>query len=179
MGQLQQAGEITLRKFTADDIGGIMAWAGDDEVMVTTPMATLQSDEDARRYYDATIAKHPWYRAICVDGEVAGAVYVTPAAATGVHAVRADLSYAIAQAYWGRGITTRATALAMATAVRELRLARVQAYALDTNLASQRVLAKCGFVREGLLRNFINLRGALRSVYVHSRIFNLDGGNDD
>jgi RimJ/RimL family protein N-acetyltransferase len=178
MGQLQQAGEITLRKFTADDIGGIMAWAGDDQVMVTTPNPTLQSDEDARRYYDATIAKHPWYRAICVDGEVAGAVYVTPAAAAGAHAVRGDLSYAIAQPYWGRGITTRASALAMATAPRDLRLARVQAYALDTNLPSQRVLEKCGFAREGLLRNFVHIRGAIRSVYVYSLLFDLDGKDD-
>lgn len=178
MGQLQKAGEITLRRFTEDDIGGIMAWAGDDQVMVTTPMATLQSDEDARRYYDATIVKHPWYRAICVDGEVAGAVYVTPAAAAGVHAVRADLSYALAQEYWGRGITTRATAMAMAEAVRELRLARVQAYALDTNLPSQRVLEKCGFMREGLLRNFVHLRGSIRSVYVYSLIFNVDDKDD-
>lgn len=178
MGQLQKAGEITLRRFTEEDIGGIMAWAGDDQVMVTTPMATLQSDEDARRYYDATIVKHPWYRAICVDGEVAGAIYVTPAAASGSHAVRGDVSYAIAKAYWGRGVTTRATAMAMAVAARELRLARLQAYALDTNVASQRVLEKCGFVREGLLRSFVDIRGTLRSVYIHSLILDLDRKDD-
>lgn len=174
MGQLQEAGEITLRSFTEADIDGIMAWAGDDRVMVTTPNPTLQSDEDARHYYDTTIAKHPWYRAICVDGEVAGAVYVTPAAAAGSHAARGDLSYAIAESYWGRGVTTRAAALAVAAAARELRLARVQAYALDTNVASQRVLEKCGFVREGLLRNFVNVRGSIRSVYVYGLYFDLN-----
>lgn len=178
MGQLQETGEITLRRFTEEDIGGIMAWAGDDQVMVTTPNPTLQSDEDARRYYDTTIVKHPWYRAICVDGKVAGAVYVTPAAATGSHAVRADLSYALAQAYWGRGITTRVTAIAVPAAVRELRLARVQAYALDTNVPSQRVLEKCGFAREGLFRSFVDLRGTLRNVYAYSLIFDLECKDD-
>jgi ribosomal-protein-alanine N-acetyltransferase len=48
--------------------------------------------------------------------------------------------------------------------------ARIQALALDTNLASMRVIEKCGFAREGKSRNLRLVRGQPRDFWVYSRI---------
>ncbi len=47
---------------------------------------------------------------------------------------------------------------------------RIQATALDSNLASMRVLDKCGFRLEGKLRNFRLVRAQPRDFWLYARI---------
>jgi RimJ/RimL family protein N-acetyltransferase len=47
---------------------------------------------------------------------------------------------------------------------------RVQATTLEANVASQRVLQKCGFLLEGRLRNFRLVRGEPHDYLVFSRV---------
>jgi RimJ/RimL family protein N-acetyltransferase len=47
---------------------------------------------------------------------------------------------------------------------------RIQATTLETNAASARVLHKCGFEREGLMRNFRAVRGRPRDFWLYSII---------
>ncbi|WP_338848824.1 GNAT family protein [Massilia sp. W12] len=96
-------------------------------------------------------------------------------AATSFHTIMprfltAELSYDVHPDYWGRGIAS-ALALAMVEwAFKERGWRRVQATAVDSNLASQAVLQKCGFVLEGRLRNFRIIRGQSRDYFIYSRI---------
>lgn len=169
MGSLNRSStpvKVTLRKFTLADMKPSRKWFGEDEVTMTTPNDSIRSDEELERYFAAIIAPHPWYRLICVDGAPAGAIYLTMGA--GAHAVRGDLSYLLAKEHWGKGIVTEATKVAVEAGFQEFHLARIQAYALTTNVGSQRVLEKCGFQREGLLRNFVKLRGTVVSVFVYA-----------
>jgi len=155
---------VSLRKFTAADVKASAKWFGDDEVTFTTPNASLRSDEELERYFAVTVAPHPWYRLICVNGVPAGAIYLTMGA--NAHAARADLSYILAKEFWGKGIVTQVTKLAVQAGFQEFGLARIQAYTMTTNIGSQRVLEKCGFQREGMLRNFVKLRGDLIDVFI-------------
>ena len=54
--------------------------------------------------------------------------------------------------------------------MREQGFVRVQATALESNVASLRVLDKCGFAFEGLLRNFRKVRGVPMDYRVYSVI---------
>lgn len=168
MGSLSSSApvEVTLRKFTAADMKASAQWFGVDEVTKTTPNDSLKTPEELERYFADTIAPHPWYRLICVNGVPAGAIYLTMGAKA--HAVRGDLSYILAKEYWGLGIMTQVTPLAVEAGFQQFRLARIQAYTLTTNIGSQRVLEKCGFQREGLLRNFVQLRGVVTDVFVYA-----------
>lgn len=157
---------VTLRKFTVADMKASAKWFGDDEVTATTPNDSLRSDEELESYFATTIAPHPWYRLICVNGEPAGAIYLSMGVKA--HAVRADLSYILAKEYWGKGVVTEASKLAVKAGFEEFHLARMQAYTLTTNIGSQRVLEKCGFQREGLLRNFVKLRSGLVNVFIYA-----------
>jgi RimJ/RimL family protein N-acetyltransferase len=63
--------------------------------------------------------------------------------------------------YWliprarGRGFGSRAVGLLARWAVTEAQLARVEALVMPDNIASQRVLEKTGFQREGHLRSYL------------------------
>jgi RimJ/RimL family protein N-acetyltransferase len=70
---------------------------------------------------------------------------------------RPEVSYWIGKPYWGQGIATRAlsTFLAYVSTARPI-YARV----VHDNVASLRVLEKCGFTVIGEARGFANARGA-------------------
>jgi ribosomal-protein-alanine N-acetyltransferase len=71
----------------------------------------------------------------------------------------ADLGYGIDEVYNGKGIATRAVALAVESAFGERGLHRVQAATLVGNIASQRVLEKNGFQPIGLSPRYLKIAG--------------------
>ena len=78
----------------------------------------------------------------------------------GLHSIssadrRGEIACDLAPPYWGRGIATAVTRWSFAT----LALQRVQATVLATNMRSERVLERCGFACEGLLRGYRRVRG--------------------
>lgn len=80
-----------------------------------------------------------------------------------------EVSYWLGRSYWGRGIASRALVLFL-----EIVAARpLYARAAKDNVASIRVLEKCGFVIAGEDRGFANARGQEIEEY----ILKLEGGN--
>ncbi len=74
----------------------------------------------------------------------------------------ASVGYWVDEAHRGRGLATAALGEILAAAFGELGLHRVQAGTLVDNHASQRVLARCGFVPYGLAPSYVLLDGAWR-----------------
>ncbi|MEV2356285.1 GNAT family protein, partial [Paenibacillus larvae] len=71
----------------------------------------------------------------------------------------AYLGYSMAEKYNGHGFMTEAVNLCLNVAFGALKLHRVQANVMPRNLASQRVLEKNGFTREGYSRNYLKING--------------------
>ncbi len=69
------------------------------------------------------------------------------------------VGYWIGEPYAGRGYMTAALRLLLPTLFGELSLHRVEAACIPGNIASVRVLEKCGFVREGLARRYLCING--------------------
>jgi len=82
----------------------------------------------------------------------------------------AELVYDLAPRYWGRGIMPQVVEAVLLWAFSELGLQRVQAVVMTTNQASIKVLERCGFAREGLLRNYRVAQGSPRDFYMYSRL---------
>ena len=80
----------------------------------------------------------------------------------------ADVGYRIHPAYWGRGITTEAMQRVIRYVFEETTLQRLNASADVRNAGSNRVLEKCGFLREGTVR-----QGKMVSVYCDYHIYGL------
>jgi ribosomal-protein-alanine N-acetyltransferase len=65
---------------------------------------------------------------------------------------RAEVGYWLAKPFWGRGIMTEVVQRVCQLAFEEFGLAKIIAHVYTMNPASARVLEKCGFEQEGLLR---------------------------
>ena len=83
---------------------------------------------------------------------------------------RAEIGYDLAPALWGRGIASDAVAATVASALATTDLNRVDAFVMTENVASQRVLEKCGFTREGRLARYRNCRGTFRDFYIYGLV---------
>ncbi len=66
-----------------------------------------------------------------------------------------EVTYWVGREFWGRGLAT----LALQAFLREITARPIYARAAADNVASIRVLEKCGFVRVGHARGFANARG--------------------
>ncbi len=78
-----------------------------------------------------------------------------------------EIGYWISRAYQGQGIASEAVKLLLTYGFETLNLERIYAHVDIENAASIRVLEKCGFTREGVLRKAAKHRGHFidRCVY--------------
>ncbi|KAH6778419.1 Acyl-CoA N-acyltransferases superfamily protein [Perilla frutescens var. frutescens] len=158
---------ITLREFELSDADDVLSWGGDDRVTGSGRWKTMATKDEASSFIEQHCIPHPWRRSICIDGRSIGFVAVLPG--SGDERCRGDMGYAIAVEYWGKGITTRAVKMAAPLVFAAFpELVRLQAFTDVENKASQRVLEKAGFSKEGLLRKFLYLKGSILDVVVFS-----------
>ncbi|MFK3648250.1 GNAT family N-acetyltransferase [Lysobacter enzymogenes] len=80
-----------------------------------------------------------------------------------------EIAYNLHPAHWGRGIASEACAAVTQWGLQERGYARVDAYALDSNSASQRVLDKSGFHRVRLETGLRAVRGEPRDFWLYRR----------
>lgn len=110
----------------------------------------------------------PTHWAIEVDGLPAGGIGVDPG--EGIYSSSGRFGYWLAEPHWGRGIMTAAVRTTSDHILEHLGLARLEAPVFEWNPASMRVLEKCGFVREGVLRKSILKDGQLIDGVMYARL---------
>lgn len=159
---------IFLRPLESKDIDAFMVWATDDEVTKSTTWVTYTSRNEAEKFFENIIEKHPWFKAICLNGNVIGSMTLTKG--KGSYSCTAELGYVLARKHWGNGFTTQSVNLAIQTGFNDLDVQRIEAYVDPINKGSQRVLEKNGFVKEGLLRKSIICKGLVKDRFVYSFI---------
>jgi len=146
------APEISLRDVTAEDLRIFFRQQLDPEANEMAAFTARDpSDRKAFRAHWAKVRADQTItlRTVLAGGRVAGYVLT--------HSWFGDpeVSYWLGKEFWGRGIATRALQqLLRLVAVRPL-----YARAAKDNIASIRVLEKCGFVRTGEDRAFANAHG--------------------
>lgn len=90
-------------------------------------------------------------KTILFDGQVAGSVVTFVAPWSG----KLEVSYWIGREFWGKGIATKA----LSELLGSLKTRPLYARAAKDNIASIRVLEKCGFTISGNDKGFANARG--------------------
>lgn len=81
---------------------------------------------------------------------------------------RAEIGYELQPAYWRNGYATEAVTKILSYGFNELGLTRVGAVVFIENDASNRLLTKLGFQKEGILRNYMYQNGKPNDTYVYS-----------
>jgi len=85
--------------------------------------------------------------AIETDGQAVGGIGIHPLA--DILRRNAELGYWLAEPYWGNGIMTKAVMQMVEYGFKTFDLNRIFARPFGTNIGSQKVLEKAGFVLEG------------------------------
>jgi RimJ/RimL family protein N-acetyltransferase len=164
-------GSCIVRDWSADDRGSLLRLANNRRIWRNLkdrfPHPYGEAEADA---WLALVREHPertgW--AIEVDGLAAGGIGLKPG--EDIHAKSANIGYWLGEPYWGRGIMSDAVRAVSSHALSQLGLARVEAMVYEWNPASMRVLEKCGFVREGVMRKSIFKDGQLIDSVMYARV---------
>lgn len=81
----------------------------------------------------------------------------------------ASLGYWLGPGFQGQGLMSEALGLVVAFAYSELGLSRLEAACLPENERSRRLLERCGFAEEALLRGYLQINGVWRDHILYER----------
>ena len=124
--------------------------------------------DDAKSYINYCIGldeKTHLYRAIIVDGKAVGSISITMG--TDIHSKTGEIGYWLAEDHWRRGIMKRAIKEICHIAFKTLDIVRIYGEVFEYNVASCKVLEKCGFKLEGELQNAVYKNGNVYNALVY------------
>ncbi|MET0290266.1 MAG: GNAT family protein [Pseudoxanthomonas sp.] len=159
------AGGFILRRWRRDDLPALVRHADDAEVArrVSDRFPHPYTQADGIAFLEGRVVdlSQP-VLAIEIDGQACGGIGARVGAGERLHS--AELGYWLARAHWGRGLMTQAVATYLPWVIAHYQLMRVQAFTLDFNAASARVLRKSGFEEEGVERRAVIKHGQLHDL---------------
>ena len=155
-------GDVSLRELTTIDLPKLAEYSNNRKVAdnLRDAFPHPYTIEDAKRFLVMANEREPkTIFAIEYKGNYCGNTSLT--VGIDVHRKNAEVAYFIAEPFWGKGIATRVVTLITAWGFRHLDIVRIYAGVFSFNTASQRVLEKCGFVKEAVFKNAIYKNGRL------------------
>jgi len=162
---------LRLRKITEQDAPNLMEYLSDEEVMKHYGLEPFESIEDALseiRWYESLLSDQSgirWGISLKHDDRIIGSI--------GFHRYvpqhhRVEIGFEISKDYWGKGIANEALNEVLAYGFENFPIQRIEALIEPENLASQKLVERHGFVREGLLRKYEYTRGKYDDLYMYS-----------
>lgn len=164
---------LRLRTLTVADAEAVFAYASDAEVTRFVRFETHASIEDSREYLRGVEKRAAdgialnWGIELKAEKRLIGSI-----AFVNLFPQRfaAEVGYVIHRGEWGKGYVAEALRPVCDHGFKELRLKRIEAYVSPANPPSCRVLEKCGFQREGLLRQGEFIKGRMVDSLIYSRL---------
>ena len=104
--------------------------------------------------------------AIVYKGSVVGGIGIKMQ--TDVFRKSAEIGYWLGEKYWNKGISTQALKAMLPYAFDTFDINRLFAHVFESNIASIRVLIKCGFKEEACLKKSIIKNNQLQDCYIYS-----------
>lgn len=81
-----------------------------------------------------------------------------------------EIGYFIDEAYWGKGIATRAVKLLEPICFKQLKLTRLEIIMQPANIASEKVAIKNGYFKEGLMKKVLRYKnGDTRDCLLYAK----------
>ena len=165
---------LILRPIVPADAPAVFLYASNPAVTRFTLFETHQTIEDSRWF------THEYVRSRYVNREPDPFGLVlksdplrTVIGAMGIHWASQpnlvmEFGYSLAEPYWGRGLVAEAAGPILRYVFEEYAVERLQAQVFVGNDASERVLQKLGFAREGVLRFLIERRARRWDIVMYS-----------
>ena len=176
---VRQTERLQLRAFTLDDLQDLFLLRTNDEVLryLDRPKQTFEKTAEILKSIIADAENNlniTWAITLKNDSKLIGSIGYWHT--TREHH-RAEIGYMLFPEYWNTGIVTEALHAVLKYGFDEMRLHSVEGNVNPNNLASIKVLEKCGFVREAYFKeNYYHdghyvdtaIYSLLQSGYQHS-----------
>lgn len=162
---------LLLREITDEDASSILEYLSDDEVMKyygLEPFTSLNDALDEISWYKSIRSKRTgirWGITLKEHDVVIGSC--------GFHNIvaqhfRAEIGFELSKEQWGKGIAAEAVEAIIRHGFQQMNFQRIEALIEPRNLASQKLVERLGFVREGLLRSYEYTCGKFDDLYMYS-----------
>lgn len=104
--------------------------------------------------------------AIVIEDKAAGGIGIFPQ--TDIMRKNAEMGYWLGEPYWGQGIITRAIKEMTTYAFDTFDIERIYARPFGSNIASQKVLEKAGFILEAQIKKSIYKNGLFEDELIYA-----------
>lgn len=163
--------DVTLRALKPEDQTRIVELANNKNVSknLRDRMPSPYTLEDAVEWIEFCKDQDPVYNfSIEYKGDYVGTISLDRE--EDVYRHTAEIGYWIGEPYWGKGIVTKAVTLITDYGFEHLKLARIHTGIYEYNVASMRVLEKCGYKSEGIFEKNVYKDGAFYNEHRYSKI---------
>ncbi|MEK5038348.1 GNAT family N-acetyltransferase [Sporosarcina sp. FSL K6-3457] len=164
---------LILRQVTTEDATDMFAYLSDQDVvepMGLDPFETVKDVWDEIGWYTSIYEEGTgirWGITLKDSGKVIGSCGFLNRIPKHY---RAEVGYEVSKDYWGQGIASEALEAVVKYGYHHLQLERIEALIEPANVASQKLVEKQGFEKEGLLRHYEFARGKFDDLYMYSII---------
>ncbi len=160
---------FTLRSWKLDDLGSLLENANNQAIArnLMDQFPHPYSEENGLRFIGMASSLEPQtILAIDVEGKAVGGIGLH--LQNDIYRKNAEMGYWLGETYWGKGIMTQAIREMTKYGFANLDIERIFARPFATNLASQRVLEKAGFMFEAKLHKTIFKNGQFLDECIYS-----------
>jgi [ribosomal protein S5]-alanine N-acetyltransferase len=161
--------EFKLRSWKNDDCYSLVNYANNYNIarFMTDKFPYPYTMDDAVNFIEmASLSLPSNILAIEVDGKAVGGIgiHIQP----DIYQKNAEMGYWLGEPFWGKGIITNAITQMVDYAFKHWSINRIFARPFGTNLASQRVLEKAGFLLEGKFEKTLYKNGEYMDELIYA-----------
>lgn len=152
-----------------NDLGSLVEYANNEHISqyLTDQFPHPYLPENGAKFIEFAMKCMPErIFAIEIEGRASGGIGLHPM--EDIHRKNAELGYWLAEPHWGKGIMTRAIGQVVRYGFEHFDIDRIFARPFGTNLGSQRVLEKAGFVLEGRFEKTLFKKGEYLDELVYA-----------
>ena len=164
---------LVLRPYTLADAGRVQQMCNDWDIASTTLAIPYPYPDGAAEQWISTHAESFQQGkevTLAITLKPTGILVGSMALMVNKNHRRGELGYMVAKERWNHGYCTDACRALMGYGFSSLNLNRIQAMHFPRNPASGRVMQKLGMTREGLLRQYVDNRGAFEDIVLYSML---------
>ena len=161
--------KFKLRKWKVSDIESLVRYANNEKIAanLTDQFPHPYTKEHGEAFIKMATKNSPnRIFAIEINGEASGGIGLH--FQTDIHKKNAELGYWLAEPYWGKGIMTKVVLQMIDFGFKTFEIDRIFARPFGTNIGSQKVLEKAGFILEGKFEKTLFKRGEYVDEFIYA-----------
>ncbi len=169
-----ESDNVILRELHHYDAGNYFKYMNHPEMFpylteATRPSSIEQAIEEVQYWASLFQNKRSFYWAIALksSNQLIGTIGFN---SISISHLKGEISYDLDPSFWGQGIMLKSLKTLLNFADSSLRLVRIQATVIINNQRSIKLLEKCGFSSEGVLKKYEVVNGQHLDYYMYSRV---------